>query len=383
MPKILQCTLLVMVITSIVLFEKLRGQSLYDYPSDVVMKPLNDQIFSPLTWEQARKGVPEIKLISKEEEEIKYIGNNKHLIDPGLWQESPSRIIFNEGKYHTWIMQIVWHLELYNSDPAYDYSDFKNYYLTSYDGYQWNVESEIPAGEPGSFDDKRREGLQVVKWDGKFWMFYAGVSKNTSKYRSNFTGIGLLVSDSPEGPWERAVDKPLLCRSDNPEDWDYDMMNNPYPLYYKGKWFIYYKSRNEELSGSGRTLQGVAVANNITGPYVKFKDNPICDGHGSFVWAWRGGITMLPFGMGGGIHWSPDGLHWHNVDNPASRGIKSPLFSAFYLPNDPLCGDPTNKKEPDIIWGLETRTTKNTNPRDWSIFRGTVTFNEVRKNENK
>ncbi|MFC2112668.1 hypothetical protein ACFLTA_05310 [Bacteroidota bacterium] len=375
-------SVLILLAVACILITDIKAQTLYDYPTRAVPVRLKAQIFSALTWEQARKGVPDIKIINKKEEEIEYSGEKENLVDLKFWQESPSRIIYHEGKYHTWIMHIEWYADLYNADPAYDYSAFKNYHLTSGDGYHWNVEGEIPAGEPGSFDDSRREGLQVVKWEGKFWMFYAGVSKKSSRYRSTFTGIGLLVANRPEGPWKRAAKGPVLKMTSDPAAWDNDMLNNPYPVYFKGKWYIYYKSRNAELTG-GQTLQGVAIADSITGPYVRYMNNPVCDGHGSFVWAYRGGITMLAFGTGGKIHWSPDGIHFINVDDPVSRGIDTPIFSAFYLPHDPLSGDPVSDREPDEFWGLETRRTPGRNPRDWKIFRGTVTFNPVVKDENK
>jgi hypothetical protein len=369
--------------------QDVEDQPSYDYPTQARKVRLNSQIFSCLTFEQARRGVPEIQLLSTKKEEIEYIGDKKELIDLNLWQESPSRIIFHEGKYHTWIM----HLKFYRNVGVI--KEPKNYYLTSEDGYRWKVEAELPPGEPGSFDDFWREGLQVVAFDGKFWMFYAGNGMDGAKATFGNDqpaearkgeprqGIGLLVADQPQGPWKRATDKPLFVRSGDPEAWDFDMVNNPYPVYFKGKWFIYYKSRNSQNGASGRTLQGVAVADSITGPYVKYENNPICDGHGSFVWAYRGGITMLPFGANGKIHWSPDGLHWHNVDDPKSRKVATPIFSAFYLPHDPLSGSPVTREEPDEIWGLETRKTRNDSPRDWGIVRGTSTFNPAVKGKRK
>ena len=78
----------------------------YNYPTEAVRVPLVGQIFSPLTWEQARDGVPEIKLLGKKEEEIEYIGDKKGLVDDQLWKESPSRIIYDGGKYHVWFMHL-------------------------------------------------------------------------------------------------------------------------------------------------------------------------------------------------------------------------------------------------------------------------------------
>jgi hypothetical protein len=354
----------------------------YDYPTEAARVPLVGQIFSPLTWEQAREGVPEIRLISKKSEEIKFTGPKKDLVDLKIWQESPSRIIYHDGKYHAWFMS----LDNRNNPKGMGY-DAKNIYVTSPDGYHWEVQGEIPNGEPGSFDDVWREGLQVVKYDNKFWMFYAGNTGNKSKTlyggKVNIYGIGLLVSDTPAGPWKPAVEGPLFTRSSDLKAWDHDMVDNPYPVYFKGKWYVYYKSANRLLSGgSTRTRQGVAMAEKITGPYTKCEGNPICDGHGSFAWVYRGGITMMPFGYDlseGRIHWSPDGIHFHNVDDPLSRGIKTPVFSSLYLPQDPLSGDPVTDGEPDQFWGLETRQTDHTNPVDWKLMHGTITFNPVRK----
>ena len=348
----------------------------YDYPTEAVCVPLIGQIFSGLTWEQARKGVPEIKLISKKEEEITYTGLLKDAVNDRVWKESPSRIIYHNGKYHAWFM----HLNVTKGRNEMGF-DPKNFYVTSTDGYNWEVMCEMQNGEKGSFDDLWREGLQVVKYDNKFWMFYAGNTSDNSLVAKgkSVSGIGLLVADKPDGPWKRAVDKPLFARSSNPNDWDYDQVNNPYPVYFNNKWYIYYKGSNVSLNGTGRTWQGVAVSDNITGPYTKYEGNPICDGHGSFAWNFRGGVTMLPFGYDlteGRIHWSPDGLHFHNVDAPLDREIKSPIFSSFYLPNDPLSGTVVTDKEPDEIWGLETKQAENA--QDWKLVHGTVKFNSIK-----
>ena len=89
---------------------------------------------------------------------------------------------------------------------------------------------------------------------------------------------------------------------------------------------------------------------------------------------------MQPFGNGGHlIHWSPDGLHWHNVDEPRLRGVATPLLNALYLPHDPLSGETVTDKEPHGFWGLETHA-GNWKPgeiRRWNIIRSTVEFNEV------
>jgi hypothetical protein len=349
------------------------------YPTDAVPVPFGPQgqIYSTLTMEQTRKGIPEIQIIDKKEEDIEpYIGEKGSLVDITRWQESPSRIIYHEGKYHT----IIMHIGRNKPDGR---AVAENIYVTSDDSYKWTVEGILPNGEAGSWDDKWREGATIVKFDGKFWMFYSGLSKNAEFQKKYRGSIGLLVADSPAGPWKRAVTEPLLQPSEDPAAWDHDYLNNPYPVYFKGKWFLYYKAANKKMFG-GSTNGGVAISDSITGPYYKQENNPLFDAHGSWAWVYRGGIAVLPF-RGGKIHWSPDGVHFTNVYTPRQGGFNAPLFSSFYLPNDPLSGDPVTQEEPDVIWGLETRQygPKPVEERDWDLFRGTISFNPVKKTKIK
>ncbi len=349
----------------------------FTYPTDAVPKPFGPagQIYSTLTMEQTRKGIPDIRIVAKKEEVIEYVGEKSNLVDTTRWQESPSRIIFHKGKYHTIIMHVA------NNKPA-GRAPMENIYVTSKDGYKWNVEGIVPNAAVGSLGDKWLEGTQIVKFDGKFYMFFSGVCKSAEMQKKYRGSIGLMVADGPEGPWKPAVKEPLLQPSEDPNAWDHDYLNNPYPVYFKGKWFIYYKAGNERFLGY--TNGGVATADKITGPYHKYEHNPTHDCHGSWAWAYRGGITLFPF-RGGKVHWSPDGLHFINVYTPVgNNGFKSSLFSAFYLPNDPLSGDPVTNVEPDVFWGLETRQygPKPASERNWDLFRGTITFNPVKKAKN-
>jgi hypothetical protein len=89
---------------------------------------------------------------------------------------------------------------------------------------------------------------------------------------------------------------------------------------------------------------------------------------------------MQPFGNGGHlIHWSPDGLHWHTVDDPRSRGVTAPILSALYLPHDPLSGEPVTDKEPHTFWGLETDPKKEGGVNRYNMVHSAVEFNEVNK----
>ena len=89
--------------------------------------------------------------------------------------------------------------------------------------------------------------------------------------------IGYAVANSIWGPWERC-EKPLLMPG-NTGEWDDYITTNPAFLKHPdGKYWLYYKSCNENeyvnqhINGiSGNRKYGVAFADKITGPYRRYE----------------------------------------------------------------------------------------------------------------
>ncbi len=83
--------------------------------------------------------------------------------------------------------------------------------------------------------------------------------------------IGIAVSDSLHGPWERHA--PVLRAGS--WTWDWLMATNPALLVHpNGEFWMYYKAW--DLADKKRKV-GLAVANNLLGPYEKHPQNPLVD----------------------------------------------------------------------------------------------------------
>ncbi|MCU7550630.1 glycoside hydrolase family protein [Chitinophagaceae bacterium LB-8] len=185
----------------------------------------------------------------------------------------------------------------------------------------------VLAPRPGYFDATTCHNPLIKKVDGKYCLFYMGNSNG----KTNTKRIGLATSDSLYGPWKRP-DKPLL--EAGPEGaWDDHCTTNPaFIKHPNGQYWLYYKSWNtkeyETQTGPirGNRKYGLAIAENLEGPYVKYEGNPVIDFSGkgqnrqfedAFVWREKGKFKMIARDMGvynhevGLIMDSKDGKHWN------------------------------------------------------------------------
>jgi hypothetical protein len=144
--------------------------------------------------------------------------------------------------------------------------------------------------------------------------------------------IGLAIADSLDGPWERVGDKPILDVGKAGE-WDDAVVSNPSLLQNpNGEYWLYYKGWDWDTGRrfNGNRKYGLAIANNITGPYLKYSENPIVDFSNigdrvqcedAYTWYETGGefpFKMILRDMGFYNHEyglfieSRDGLEWQN-----------------------------------------------------------------------
>ncbi len=183
--------------------------------------------------------------------------------------------------------------------------------------------------------------IQLI--DGKYCLYYMGNSNG----KTNTKRIRLATADSLYGPWKRP-DKPLLEAGDVGA-WDDHCTTNPAVVKNSnGKYWLYYKSWNtkeyETASGTvrGNRKYGVAIADSLEGPYVKYQNNPLLDfsarGNNSqledaFVWLENGKFRMLARDMGFYNHEvglyldSSDGLQWSEpliAYNPVRSYVEEP-----------------------------------------------------------
>lgn len=183
-----------------------------------------------------------------------------------------------------------------------------------------------PRGE-GFFDGTTCHNPHIQFVDGKYCLFYMGNSNG----KTNTKRIGLATSDSLNGSWKRS-DKPLLDAGKS-ASWDDHCTSNPAFLKHpNGQYWLYYKSWNTEEyehpvdpAIRGNRKYGLAIAEKLEGPYVKYSGNPILD-YSKFgnnrqledgnVFMENGSFFMLARDMGrfdhevGIILESKDGIHW-------------------------------------------------------------------------
>lgn len=186
------------------------------------------------------------------------------------------------------------------------------------------------APRPGYWDATTCHNPLIKKVDDKYCLFYMGNANG----KTNTKRIGLATSDSLYGPWKRP-DKPLL--EAGPEGaWDDHCTTNPaFIKHPNGQYWLYYKSWNtkdyETQTGPirGNRMYGLAIAESLEGPYVKYKGNPVVDFSGNgqnrqfedaFIWREKGRFKMIARDMGvynhevGLIMDSKDGKHWNEPE---------------------------------------------------------------------
>lgn len=230
-----------------------------------------------------------------------------------IWGNSP--IIDDAGNIHLFVAR--WPSEL-GVDPGWrSHSEIAHYI------------AENPEG-PFMFSDVALRGTGKQTWDKfgahnpaihkigeKYYLFYIGNTNPERPLHPANQCIGLAVSESLNGPWNRVGnDGLILAPPNNPKYWNYKALNgvnNPAFLQHpNGGFFLYFKSEGGRM--------GVAIAENSEGPYVQLpfpvtqNNQAVEDG---YAFVLNGKIWLLTtdnhglIEKGGGILWkSEDGIHF-------------------------------------------------------------------------
>ncbi|AWW29531.1 glycosyl hydrolase [Echinicola strongylocentroti] len=223
------------------------------------------------------------------------------------------------------------------------------WYATSTDGWTWDEQGlAVGRGEDGAYDDRSVFTPQVMVHEGKYVLVYQTVKAPYVNRVKN--QVGMAISDSPDGPFEK-LDAPILSPSDDGEwlgeedtrfkvtkqgSFDSHKVHDPTLLHYKGKFYLYYKGERmgEKRTFGGREIKwGVAISDQLTGPYTKSPYNPITNsGHELCVWKYDGGVAALIITDGperNTIQWSPDGINFeiksHIKGGPEAAGLDQSL----------------------------------------------------------
>ncbi|UOQ96795.1 glycoside hydrolase family protein [Hymenobacter sp. 5317J-9] len=184
------------------------------------------------------------------------------------------------------------------------------------------VEVVLAPRGPGHWDATTCHNPSIQFVDGQYCLFFMGNANG----KTDTKRIGLATAPTLNGPWTRP-DQPLLLPGPAGA-WDDHCTTNPAFVKHEGKYWLYYKSWNtkeyEDAKGQeirGNRKYGLAIADQLQGPYVKFEGNPVIDfsgqGHNkqfedAFVWRQHGRFNLLARDMG--VYSQEVGLYLESVD---------------------------------------------------------------------
>ncbi len=244
--------------------------------------------------------------------------------EPGytIWGTSP--IQTSDGKVHLFVAR--WPCEL-KVDPGWrSHSEIAHYVGDHPEGPFRFSDIALQGTGKGSWDSYGVHNPAIHKVGDRFVLLYISNDDPSQPPHPSNQKIGMAISDSPFGPWEKVGQKGLILSTpENENYWNYKArngVNNPAFLHHTdGRFFLYFKSEKARM--------GLAISDSLTGPYVQLpdpvttNDRNIEDG---YAFLYRGKIALLTtdnhgiIEQGGGILWtSEDGLHFHTFKQGFKR----------------------------------------------------------------
>ena len=270
---------------------------------------------------------------------LKPIGRKLETEGYYVWGTSP--IIGPDGKIHVffsrWPSKFGMGGWIHKSEIAHAVAD------TPEGEYQVISTVLAPRGD-GFWDGTTCHNPHIKKADGKYCLFYMG----NSNRKTNTKRVGLAIADSPYGPWKRP-DEPLVEASKEEDAWDNHCTSNPtFVKHPNGQYWLYYKSWNTgeyenytDPKIRGNRKYGLAIADKLEGPYVKYEGNPVLDysdrgnniqAEDGYVWFENGKFKMVMRDMGifnhqyglylesaDGLNWSEPKIAYYNTDHYFSQ----------------------------------------------------------------
>lgn len=185
------------------------------------------------------------------------------------------------------------------------------YYATSEDGIKWKDRGQaLGKGAKDAWDSFGAITPYVAVVDGKYYLFYTGTSVD-GKFRSRGPDATLRhigVAVADDPTGPWKRFKGNPVLSPGEGEWDSVLVDDAHLIVRGGRCLLYYKGCRHDI-GAGETQWGLAVADRPTGPYVKSEHNPLIGGHTVCVWPHRRGVAAL-IDQSNTVQWSADGIHF-------------------------------------------------------------------------
>ena len=298
--------------------------------------------------------------------ELKGLDYSNH--DGTISRRDPSKVIFANGKYYVWYT----HRETPTPPqgakkctdviPSSDWDLCDIFYATSEDGFTWKEQGvAIPRPEKPNVGWRSVATTDILEWKGKYYLYYQGFMEASGK-RGDDCPVAVSYADSPDGPWTPY--NKIVIPNGAEGEWDQFSIHDPYPMVYKGKIYLYYKSDSNGQPNLIR-MQGLATADNPLGPFTKHPQNPIINsGHETTLFPFKGGIAALVIRDGNEhntVQYSEDGVNF----NIASITADMPNAGGPFIPD----AFTDTKDGRGITWGISHFTAVN----GWSTNHAVLT----------
>lgn len=273
--------------------------------------------------------------------------------EAGVCRRDPSDVIKVGDRYYVWYSHVT------KEQPRYPsgYHATVWYAVSDNAGHNWVEKGEaLGKGQRGSFDSTAVFTPNILKWHGKYYLYYTAVGDsftNTGYSDRERTMIGLALADSPSGPWTK-LPQPIFESTRDAKKFDSFRVDDACLRVADGRIWLYYKGRQWENTPAN-TKMGVAVAERPEGPYRRLNDgDSIQDsGHEVQIWEQDGGVYSMvsPTGpRGNTLRFAADGLAF-NSQVLAKFKPRSPKAPGLYRPE--LTGDNVTSRQ---LWGIAMAT---------------------------
>ena len=327
-------------------------------PLSKAMERAYSRYMSPTTWDNELF----TKFRHTELDGLEYNGG-----DGTLSRRDPSKVIKAAGKYYVWYTRRCTPTpprgpqEGNDVIPSTDWDLAEIWYATSNDGFVWKEQGvAVPRPANPAPGWRSVSTPDVLFWKDKYYLYYQGFLE-MSGTRGDDCPVTASWANSPDGPWT-PVGK-VVVPNGAPGEWDQYSIHDPYPLVYKGKIYLYYKS---EANGKPRPVrfQGLAIADDPLGPFHKHPLNPVLNsGHETALFPFKEGIAALAIRHGNEhntIQYAADGV---NFEVAASVSLM-PIAAGPYVP-DAFTNTSYGR---GVTWGLSHFTTAGTREKKYSIL---------------
>ncbi len=278
-------------------------------------------------------------------------GFEYHNNDGTVSRRDPSKIIYVEGKYYVWytyrntVTPPMGAEKSNDTVPSSDWDLAEIWYATSKDGFTWEEQGPaIKRPAKPAVGWRSVSTPDILVWENKYYLYYQGFLEASGK-RGDDCPVTVSYASSPDGPW--VSHNKVVVGNGAKGDWDQFSIHDPYPLVYKDKVYLYYKS---DFDGNPKLvrMQGLAIANHPFGPFEKHPLNPVLNsGHETTLFPFKEGIAALVIKDGNEhftIQYAPDGVNFDIAS----------ITSVMPIAGGPFIADAfTNTKEGrGITWGL-------------------------------